>query len=240
MKFSDSANNAGIVEDTHFICGTNSTSYPVSDIARNANRHYYKAVIDYLRNQGTLQFDDSNHTTLPEYTFNLVAGQQQYSLPTNLLKLWGIEIVDNSGNYLRLSEINMADPQLAFSVNDYLETDGTPRYYELRGENIFLYPAPAAANTTLTAGGKMYFAREIDPFTAADTDQEPGLPEPFHRIISLGAAYDWLCINDTQAKADRILQQQEQLRAELRNFAANRNNDTESILRPAHYVHDYI
>lgn len=87
----------------------------------------------------------------------------------------------------------------------------------------------------------MLFSREVDPFTAADTTQEPGFAEPFHRILSLGAAYDWLIVNDTSTKADRILNQYEQLRMELREFYATRNKDTRiGITRGDHNQHDFI
>ncbi len=241
MVFSDVANGAGLVQDVHWLCGTDSVSYPTADIARNMNRHYNKAVIDVLKTEGRLQFDDStNLNSLPEYTFTLVNGQKQYSLPTNLLKMWGIEVTDSAGNITRLTEIDIQDPLMARTISDFEETAGVPRFYDIRGENVFLYPAPATAQVTLIAGGKMYFAREVDPFTAADTTQEPAIPEPFQRILSLGTSYDWQMVNDTKQKADGTLGQYEQLRAELRAFSASRNKDTETRLRPLHNQHDYI
>lgn len=226
--------SAGLLDDIDWICGTDSVSYPTADKVRNLNRHYYKAVIDIIKSQGRLQFDDSNYNTLPEYTFTLVNGQKQYSLPTNLLKLWGIEVTDASGNIIRLKESDINDPQYKRTIGDYEDTSGIPREYELRGENAFLQPAPATSQMTLTDGGKMYFSREIDLFTTADTTQEPGFAEPFHRILSLGAAYDWLAINDTQQKAQSILAQYEQLRAELREFYSTRNEEVPARLIPAH------
>lgn len=233
--------SAGILDDIDWICGTDSTSYPTADKVRNLNRHYNKAVIDILKTEGRLQFDDSaNLGNLPEYTFDLVNAQVQYSLPTNLLKLWAIEIKDNGGNWLRLTEIDMNDPEMARTITDFQKTAGVPRYYELRGENVYIFPAGATGSVTTTAGGKMLFAREVDPFTTADTTQEPGFAEPFHRILSLGASYDWLVINDTQQKSQAILGQYEQLRAELRQFYSTRNEDVKEALKPVHNQGDYI
>lgn len=230
----------GIVDDIDFLCGTDSTSYPTADKTRNVNRHYNKAVIDIIKTEGRLQWDDANQTTLPEYTFDLVTTQQDYSLPTNLLKLWALEIQDASGNWIRLKELDLTDPALQRTITDFKETDGTPTHYDVRGDSVFLYPAPVTGSVTLTGGGKMYFSREVDAFTAADTTQEPGFAEPFHRILSLGAAYDWLIVNDTPDKADRILGQYEQLRAELRGFFSTRNKDKSVRLTPAHNQSDYI
>lgn len=240
MKFSDAANSAGLVEDIDFICETDSTSYSTAHKARNINRHYQKAVIDIIKTDGRMQFDDSNHTTLPEYTFDLVSGQADYSLPTNLLKLWAIEIKDADGNWIRLKEVDINDPEFKRSITDFEENDGTPWGYEIRGDSAFLKPAPLTGSVTTTAGGKMFFSRDVDAFTAADTDQEPGFAEPFHRILSLGAAYDWLAINSTQTKADRVLQQYEQLRMELREFYSSRNKEVIPTLRPLHSISEYL
>lgn len=97
---------------------------------------------------------------------------------------------------------------------------------------MFLYPAPATGSVTLTSGGKMFFSREVDAFAAADTTQEPGFAEPFHRLLSLGAAFDWLLINGPVDKADRIRQEYEQLRAEMREFYGDKNREVRIGFRP--------
>lgn len=231
---------AGILDDIDFICQTNSTSYPTADKVRNLNRHNYKAVIDVIKAEGRMQFDDSaNIGTLPEYTFTLVNAQSQYALPTNLLKLWAVEIKDAGGNWIRVKEIDIDDPLMARTISDFEETDGTPWAYELRGENIFFKPAPATGSVTMTDGGKMYFSREIDLFTTSDTTQEPGFAEPFHRILSIGAAIDYLMVNDAD-KVDRWRGEYEQLRAELREFYGRRNKDRKSVLKPLHNPEEYL
>lgn len=232
--------SAGLVDDTHFICQTDATAYPLADIVRNMNRHYYKAVVDIIKIEGRMQWDDSaNLNSLPEYTFTLVDGQQQYALPTNLLKLWAVEVTDSTGDAHRLQEIDINDPAMADSIADFEDTEGVPRFYEIRGENIFLYPAPNTADMTMTDGGKMYFSREVDAFTAADTTQEPGFAEPFHRILSIGAAVDWLMVNDT-SKVDRWRGEYEQLRSELREFYSTRNKEVKARLTPFHRQSDYV
>lgn len=232
--------SAGILDDIDFICGSDSTSYPTADKVRNINRHYYKAVIDILRTEGRVQFDDVNHQSIPEYTFTLVSGQQDYTLPTNLLKLWAVEIVDAAGNNIRLQEIDISDPIMKKTITDLESTNGVPKYYDIRGDSLLMYPAPLTGLVTMTDGGKQFFSREIDPFTTSDTTQEPGFAEPFHRILSLGAAYDWLTINDTTSKADRILQQYEQLRGELREFYSTHNKDVKPRLVPQHDQRQYL
>ncbi len=229
--------SAGIVDDIDFICQTDSVSYPLADKARNVNRHYYKAVSDILRVSGRNQWDDSNLTTLSELTFTLVDGQKDYSWPSGVLKLEAIEVKDNAGNWTRLQEIDTDD--LRTTITDFEETSGVPRYYDLRGDSIFLYPAPATGQVTLTDGGKVHVIREFDALVSGDTTQEPGFAEPFHRILSIGAAIDWLMVNDS-TKVDRWRGEYEQLRSELRQFYSTKNNDLKAVLRPMQVRNDCI
>lgn len=227
-----------ILEDIDFICQTDSTSYPTSDKTRNANRWYYKGVTDILKSAGRLQFDDTNLSTLPEVTFDLVSGQADYSNPADLLKLHAIEIKDNGGNWIRLQEIDFQS-DLRRTISDFEETDGTPRYYD-QGEGSFkLYPAPLTGSVTLTGGGKVHLSREVDIFTTADTTQEPGFAEPFHRIVSLGASVDWMMVHNPD-KVNNWLAQLEQLRTEMREFYADKNRDVKTSIKTLHTVRDYI
>jgi hypothetical protein len=237
MVFSDTSGDSGLVQDIDFICGTDSTSYPLKDKARNINRHYYVAVADIMKASGRFQFEDPNITTLPDPTFDLVSGQAQYSLPTDFLKLDGIEIQDNGGNWIKLQEVDPAE--FGSTITDFEETDGTPKYYDVKGDSFTLYPAPATGSVTLTGGGKLHVQRTVDEFTSDDDTQEPGFAEPFHRILSLGASYDWLLINSTQEVADRWKAAYEALRVELRKFYSDENRDTTNRFRPAHRTAQY-
>lgn len=224
--------------DIDFWCGTDTVSYPLTDKARNMNRHYYLAILDILKTSDRFQFDDRNHTTLPISTFSLVASQKDYSLPTNLLKLHAIEVKNAAGDWVRLQEMD-ALYDLGGSISDFEETDGMPKYYDIQGDSVFLYPAPSAADTTLSSGGKMYFSRDVDAFTSSDTSQKPGIPTPFHRILSLGASYDWLIVNGPTDKADRCLRDQATLRQELVKFYSDRNKEARTKITTAHRQEDY-
>lgn len=237
MVFSDSSGLTGLVEDIDFICTTDSTSYPLKDKARNINRHYYVAITDILKSNGRFQFDDSNLTSLPVSTTDMVASQQDYTIPTGLLKLLAVEVKDNGGNWVRLKEIDKRDLN---SITDFENTPGMPKYYDVSGNTVMLYPAPSAASTTLTAGLKMHYQREVDHFASTDTTQEPGFAEPFHRILSLGASYDYLVLNSSQDKSDRVLAQYEALRRDLRDFYSTQNLDTRVAFRPVHRTANYI
>lgn len=227
----------GLVQDIDFICGTDSTSYPLADKARNCNRHYYVAVSDAIKAIGRNgPFDDENLGSLPATSFDLVDNQHEYKLRgtngklTTLLKVHAVEIKDSAGNTNRIQPIDTDD--LRRSITDFENTKGVPKYYDLRGNYIYLYPAPSSTQVTLTNGITVHHTREVDAFTSADTTQEPGFAEPYHRIISLGAAYDYLVKNDTSEKANSCLAQYQALRNELRTFYADLNRDSQIRLRP--------
>lgn len=238
MQFSDTSNLTGLVEDIDFFCNTNSTSYPLKDKARNANRWAYAAVVWILKANRLWEFDDTNQTDLPIATTTLVDSQNDYTLPTNLLKLQRVEVKDASGNYHKLDPIDKS--QIKGSVTEFEETDGLPRYYDIVGTSIFLYPAPAAASVTTTAGLKIYYSREIDVFASTDTTQEAGFPEPFHRVISLGAAYDWYIRRGQTQKASSLRSEIEVWKRELISFYESRDEEVKTSLRLKHNTASYI
>lgn len=238
MVFSDTSTKQGIIEDIDFLCGTDSTSYTLADKTRNVNRHYYEAVIDLIKASGRFEFSDPNLGAEPTHTFNLVDAQRAYSLPTNLIRLDAVEVKDTAGNWTRLQEIDIDD--MHNTITDYESENGVPRYYDVRGGYISFFPAPDATQVTTTNGAKLFYVPEVDVFTAADTTQEPGIPEPYHRILSLGASYDWLLINGPESKTSSVFRDYNLLRQQLRDFASNgRNRDEAPRVRPAHKTHNY-
>ena len=230
MQFSDTSNLTGLVEDIDFLCGTDSTSFPLKDKARLANRWLYKAVTDLIEVRGRFEFDDTNLSDLPIATTSLVDGQQDYELPDTLLKLLAVEIKDQNGNWIRLKEIDKSN--LKDSITDFEKTNGTPEFYDVSGDSIFLYPAPAASQVTLTNGLKLHHIRKIDEFVSTDTTQEPGIPVPFHRLVSMGVTYDWFLVHGPQDKAQSIRNEIEQLRREMRNFEVGKNRDKKVSINP--------
>jgi hypothetical protein len=182
------------------------------------------------------QVDDQNNTDLPIVTTDLVAAQSDYGLPTDLLRIQAVEVKTDGGDWVRLKPFDQRD---VTKITDLYTSDGLPKFYDIRGNSIFLEPAPAAASVTLTAGLKLYISREGDDFASTDTTQEPGFPEPFHRICSLGGVFDYLVVRGPQETADRVRVELEQLRKELRDFFRQAVEEDVVTSRPAHRTSDY-
>jgi len=239
MQFSDTTNDTGLVQDIDFICGTDSVSYPLKDKARNMNRWIYKVVTWIYKANSKWQFDDSNHTDLPIITTTLVNSQRSYELPSDLIKLQRVEVLDNNGNYQLIKPKDQS--QINIALSEYQETDGMPKYYDIIGNSLFLYPAPDnGVSVTLAKGLKLYIAREINLFVSTDTIQEPGFSENYHRIVSLGGSYDWLLVNGPAKKTSAVRKEIEQMKSELFELEGDKDVQVKTKIEPKHRRGDYI
>lgn len=216
----------GIVEDIDFLVNTNSTSYPTAQKTRNVNEWYNRVIGWILDAQDDWQWDDKNQTDLPIGTTNLVSSQQDYAEPTSLT-ITRVEIKDSGGTWRLLEPIDQADIE-GEALGNFLSTAGTPRFYDKLGNSIFLYPKPSYNST---GGLKVYFLREPDYFTASDTTQEPGFESMFHRILSVGAAYDFSLANGLDNMVvlkNRI----DELKSELIKYYGRKSKDRRPRITP--------
>jgi len=135
------------------------------------------------------EYDDSNYTNLPQVTTNLVDGQKDYEIPDTTFDIYRVEVKDSGGDYRKLAKLD--ELEIPISEAEFLETDGMPRYYDLKYNSVFLYPSPSSSEVTLSAGLRLFINREPDAFTKTDTTKEPGFPENFHDLISYKVALAW-------------------------------------------------
>lgn len=211
---------------------TDTTSFPIADFTRSANSWYRKLVFLIWKNTSTWEFDDSNYTTLPIATTTLVTDQQDYSLPTTALDVQRVEVLDSSGNYQVLKQFNKAEIT-DYALTEYYETAGMPKYYDMIGNSLFLYPKPSSSDVTLASGLKLYLARDIYAFVSTDTDKEPGIQATFHPYLAYGSAFDYalsknMDINRVNGLRLAITQNEEA----IKDWATRRNKDLKVRIRP--------
>lgn len=236
MIYSDTTNDTGLVQDIDFICGTNSTSYPLKDKARNMNR-WYQRVLDWiLESQDEWDFDDANNTDFPIATTDLKADQQDYSLPLadGLLKIKRLEITYDNSNWYKGEPFDINERGKATSTTLIAnEFDPTKPYYDIFSNSIFLYPIP---DIDVTAGLKVWFARKIENlFTPTGNDtRAPGFDEQFHRLLSLGGSYDWFLKKGNTAKLQLVINDMTKFEIELRSFYGKKQDDRQIVLRSAY------
>jgi len=239
MEFSNTSQLSGLIQDCETLLGMDDgtisgDSTLLKTFTRLMNAWYRRVNSWIWEVTGTWEYDDTNYTDLPEATTSLVNGQEDYTIPSTAQKIIRVEVLDKDGNYRKVEPIDQSMVDVALS--EFQETDGLPMYYDIRGNSIFLYPAPSSDDVTLTKGLKVYFSRDIDEFSSTDTTKEPGFVRNFHRILSLGASYDYAISHEMFSKANYIKGELRDLVKELRNFyGARPNRELKTRFNPKRY-----
>lgn len=204
MTFNDTTNKNGIIQECEFWTlagdgGISGDATVLKQFVARVNIAFDRLMPILLSWGEYLKWDDTNHTDQPIGTFNIVSGQADYTLAEDdnsldILDIKKLLILPSSTatNYLELEEITAESPLVAAAMSPNSGETGVPNYWLKRGNTLFLYPKP---NYAATNGVKIMFEREQSYFTSADTTKEPGIPKPFHRLLPLYAAYDWLLVN---------------------------------------------
>lgn len=219
MQFSESTYSQGIVEDARFLVGANSVSYPIADLTRNINRRWEEAKNILYLSDGTWQ---SGETT---YSTNLANGTQGYTIPRTHIKINRVEILTSGGASKRLESFDKSE--IKESVRDFENVDGEPRYYELTGQTINLYPAPDYNSTN---GLTWWYQGVPDYFETTDTTAESDLIQTLDRYLSVGSALDYAVAKVLSNKND-LESQLASIRDQLEMIANRRNGDVNIVLK---------
>jgi hypothetical protein len=226
MVFSDPDKDSGIVQEARWLVGANAQSYSTKDITRNVNRWFDRAVSLIFNAGGRWQWDDSNQTDYPIAVTPLVSGQQDYTFDVSHLRVHRVEIQGEDGNWIKLKAFDPRDLG-EMSVQEFQETDGVPRYYDVVANSLFLYPA---SNYDQDASLKVWFQRKASYFDMTDTTKEPGFAEIFHRYLSLGAAYDY-SLKFNSSNRNQLREEIALLETEISKFYALRQPDEHITLK---------
>jgi hypothetical protein len=219
MVFSDTSTEQGILQETRWLVGANATSYPTNDITRNVNRWFDKAVSLIFKSGGRWQWDDSNQTDLPIATTDLVLGQAEYGLEVSHLRIERVEVKTQQGTWVRLRPFDKRDVNT--SIEDFNATAGTPQFYDVVANSVFVYPASSYAQDDSL---KIWFQRRGAYFAVSDTTKAPGFAEIFHRYLSLGAAFDYALKNNLSNR-NQLREEISAMEEEIKDFYALRQPD---------------
>lgn len=222
---------------TRFLTNTDSSSYTNANLLIAFNSYYDRIIGRILSETAGSKFlhGDVNHTAFPTYDQNLVAGTQMYRIQAlatgtypNRIEpeiILGVEVANSSGDYQPLHRITLRDiNNMGIGQSEYQATNGMPREYEIREGNVVLYPAPSAAATTLTNGLRIFFLRnaeQLDDVTS--TTVYPGIPSPWHDLLTYGAAYDYAIAIGRPTSADRFLREYDRRMEEMLDFISRRD-----------------
>lgn len=222
-----------IYQDIDFLLNTTANSYPTPDKLNSVNRWYMKVFHNIL--QSSDDWDIQANTG----TINLVAGQQSYSLASlDALRIKRVEVSYDGSNWYQalpysVSESSIDNSASSIASNFFKESP----YYEIIDDEgvttINLYPIPDA---DVTGGLKIWFTEDLPELTIAS--DVPRIATPFHRILSLGAAYDFALANGMDKLVGMLRQEIEQLMAELRQFYGKRVLDRVLVFKPSNISYE--
>lgn len=113
------------------------------------------------------------------YTFNVIADQATYGLPTDGLALDKIAVIDVA------TDSGLEDWQSHYFRGLLNEFDSASYFYDAYNGIFGLYPVPTAS---ITDGGKIYYGAKFTLMSASDLTATPGVNEDHHGII-----VDYIC-----------------------------------------------
>lgn len=120
-------------------------------------------------------------------TADLVANQQEYLFPADILKIKRVEVSFDGVNWqkaepLDINEIGHATDSTTIASHFNVSEP----YFDLHDASLFLFPIPTS---NVTGGLKIWYEKLITKLSAA-TD-EPSFARPYHKGLAYGAAKDY-------------------------------------------------
>lgn len=233
MILSNASTSKGLRNFARFFTKTDTTTYSNADLDAAINSYYQLFVNEILESMDEWDFQGEIATA------NLVANQQEYSLPTDIIKIKRAEISYDGTNWYNLNFFDINERGKATDTTSITNDFSTSEpYADLMDTGIFLYPIPTAA---VTGGLKIWYEKKVTELSSA-TD-EPVLVEAYHIGLARGAAKVWLEQNiEIAGNKERLAIQSVELEkviGEMRNFYNRRNQDRNYTIRPAYVNYDY-
>lgn len=176
-----------------------------------------------------IRWDDTNNTDRPIGRFNIVSGQPDYTIAEDdnsldILNVTRARILNSATATQRqeLQQMFINDPRATEAMSPNPTPTGVPTHFLEQGNSLFLYPKP---NYAATEGVEIFFERQQSYFVSTDTTKEPGFPRPFHELLALYAAHDWIIINrpDDAATITRIEARIGQKQQDMTDMISKRN-----------------
>lgn len=181
------------------------------------------------------QYHDSNYTTLPVGYTDLNAleeAQQDYQLSVDHIKISHVYVKDSNGDYQPLQPIDEHDiAKNGQSPETFMSEAGMPRYYDKKGNSLFLYPAPASTAVTVSQGLQVSYQAAPDYFETTDTEVDAGVPLLFHNYPAIVASEMYAKRNQMNKKAKDLTVERLEMEAAIRESYNKRDKDDKPQMR---------
>lgn len=205
---------------------TDSTTYTDADMDASLNVYYDLFVNEILESMDGWDFQGEVATAA------LVTDQQEYSFPTDIMKIKRVEVTYDGTNWYNVAFMDINERGAATDTtsisNDFSESKP---YADLHDNSLFLYPIPGSGSA---AGLKIWYEKLPTALSAA-TD-EPVIARQFQTGLAYGAAKDYLETNgDIPGNDIRLVQAQKNLGiiiSNMKQFYNKRNQDRDIVALP--------
>lgn len=241
MVYNDTSTRNGLIQAAEFYTGLGDAGISgdtnlKAHFTRLLNDRQYQMLAMVFDSQDDWDFDDSNLASndYPVATTPLVAAQRDYTFPSSLkiLRLKRVDVTYDGTNWYKAEPFDSGETGLGLG-ND-TNTDSrffkTAPYYDLRGNSVWIYPLPNAADVTAGAKIRVEFLRELYEYTTSDTSKTVPFDKPFHNMPAIGASLDFAVARGLANKNDLAALWQDQER-KLRTYYFSKQMDKELILR---------
>ena len=185
------------------------------------------------------QVDDTNYTNQPFSLFDIVENQHDYEFledeDGNTITDITAVLIKVGNSFRKLDKLTLEDRNAELVMSPNTTKTGVPTQWLERNNTIFFDPIP---NYSLAEGGKLFYKRAPSYFETSDTTKQPGIPVPFHELISISYAYDWnivhkqngrVNIQDLRERLDNLEKElitYQQLKNPFRNMIIPRRENT--------------
>jgi hypothetical protein len=202
------------------------TQYANTDLDRNINRWHEIGISLAMDANGDWEINGEIAVT------SLVIGQREYILPADILRLNEVYIKSSvNSDYIKAKQRDLK------GVQNYNE-DYHPAVpeYDLLDNSLFIY-IPDSSITAVPAGLKIVYQKDL--VELLETSDAPNLPEPFKRLLSVGAAMDFCESNEMWTKAKKLsnriygdptVKNDDGIKGELKKHFSNRSARNNAVL----------
>lgn len=220
MQLYNASLNNGIRNFARRYSNTTSTNYVDADVNASINEYYKEIVNEIIGSMDDWDFQADYAIT------DLVANQQEYVLPTDIIKIKRIEYTPDGTNWYNVKFFDLSERFNKANDSTTVNNDFNSQnpYADLMDGSFFLYPIPSSS---VSNGIKVWYSKNITELSADSST--PVFHEAYHRVLSYGAAKDYLEANlDKTGAANRLIQAEknyEKLLKKITNYYNSRNQD---------------
>lgn len=209
-----------------------SSQWPTANIVASVN-NWHDFVTGYaIGADRRFQWDDTNHTKLPEGTTPSTTASDYAFLTdeqgNSIITLIGLSRLDSASNlYIPLEEVDRNDPDV--DVSTFGTSTGTPTKYDKIADNIIRLDYKVGS--VIAAYFKFFFQRSGSYFVAADTTKSPGVSPLLHRGYVIAAAYDGALTLGLK-NLNGLARERDAEEKKMIQYFAGRNRDVKISMRP--------